>query len=204
MCRLYNNHFPILQSLLIRAQCTGIDKSHSKGLQVTSTSKTHIKSHEDDLKIHDEVLDNIKFKSIKIVDEKFLIECSSMKLPCGHGIAPHSKSLSEYCIKQVSKGNTEIKCLVCDKKLELSMLKSMLLTEKQMYKIEMGLTRNYFLSDPEKHKECPQCGLFIENTGTRIKMKCPICKEMFCWKCKTNWNATSHKDCATTKCDVKH
>ena len=123
MCRLYNNnHFPILQSLLIRAQCTGIDKSNSKGLQVTSTSKTHIKSHEDDLKILDEVLDDIKFKSIKIVDEKFLIECSSMKLPCGHGIAPHSKSLSEYCIKQVSKGNTEIKCLVCDKKLELSML----------------------------------------------------------------------------------
>ena len=62
MCRLYNNQFLILQSLLIRAQCTGIDKGHSKGLQVTFTSKTHIKSHEDDLKIHDEALVNILLK----------------------------------------------------------------------------------------------------------------------------------------------
>jgi len=153
--------------------------------------------------MNDEAFDDIKPKPIRIADEKHLYECASMKLPCGHGIAPHSKSLFEYCANQVSKGNIEIKCLICDKKLELSMIKSMLLTEKQMYEIEIGLSRNYFLSDPEKHKECPQCGLFIENTGTRIKMQCPICNEMFCWRCKANWNAASHKDCAKRKCDTK-
>jgi len=160
------------------------------------------KGHGDDFEmrvINDEAFDD---KSIKMADKKYLNQCLSMKLPCGHGIAPHYKSLFEYCIKQVSIGNFEIKCLICDKTLKLSMIKSMVLTDKQMYEIEMGLSRNYLFSDLEKCKECPKCGLFIENTGTGVKMHCPICNKIFCWKCKANWNsnAASHKDC---ECDFK-
>ena len=174
----------------MRVQCIRIDKDCSKDL-------IQANSHDDDLEtdvINDGGLDDIKQQSIEITDE-----IESIKLSCGHGIMPHCKTLYEYCMEQISKGQTELKCLQCNDKLELSMIKNKFLTDKQVYEIEKGLTRNNFLSDPERLKECPYCGLFIENNGTNIKVTCPICKEVFCWKCTTNWNATSHKDCETAQ-----
>ena len=145
-------------------------------------------------------------KNIKIAyDEEDIItlddENPTMKLPCGHAIAPDS--LAEFIKTEVGKSKkTELKCPVCFKEWKLSILKDMGLTRQETLDMEIGLSKNYIMQDGTDSKECPWCSLCIEKKDSGIRVRCPMCKKDFCWDCLESWKApgSGYRECGNPNC----
>ena len=144
-------------------------------------------------------------KDIPLSNEECIIsldnESPTMKLPCGHTIAPNS--LAEYITNEISNCKTELKCPMCFTGWKLSVIKKMGLSDIEIKNMEMGLSKNYVLSDPAKHKQCPQCNTFLEKKDEGIKIQCPMCTKFeFCWNCLRKWKApgTGYRDCGNADC----
>ena len=144
-------------------------------------------------------------KSVEMTNEECIISLDdtepTMKLPCGHAIAP--ASFAEYVQSEVDKCRTEIKCPVCKTELKLSRVKKMGLTHTEIKELNSGMARNFLLSDPAKYKQCPQCKLFIEKKDEGIRIRCPYCSNFeFCWKCSRKWKAlgSGYRECGNSEC----
>ena len=144
-------------------------------------------------------------RSIPMTNEECIISLDdtdpTIKLPCGHAIAP--ASLAEYVETEIKKSKTEIRCPVCKTEIKLSRVKKMGLTDVEIKALESGLAKNFLLSDPAKYKQCPQCKLFIEKKDEGVRIKCPYCSNFeFCWSCLRKWKASGsgYRDCGNTDC----
>lgn len=151
------------------------------------------------------VLQGRKISSdIEIISEGCIIsledENPNMKLPCGHAIAPNS--LAEYVKQEVGLRKTELKCPKCKQKLHVRIVKKMGLTTAEIGSMELGLSKNYVLSDSAKRKQCPKCNAFLEKIDSGFRVQCPRCtKFQFCWKCLREWKAPgNYKECGNTGC----
>jgi len=143
-------------------------------------------------------------KSVQMTEEECILslddEDPTMKLPCGHAIAPNS--LAEYVKRQIADGKSKLRCPTCTKEWKVSIIKNMGLTDEEIKSMEVGLSKNYFMSADSGHKKCPWCGLCIEKYNDGIRIKCPMCKKEFCWKCMEQWKApgSGYRECGNVNC----
>ena len=144
-------------------------------------------------------------RDIHIVNEECIIsledEDPTMKLPCGHAIAPNS--LAEYIKNEVGRRKTELKCPACTKKWEITIIKKMGLTRAEIKNMELGLSKNYLIADASKRKQCPKCNAYLEKTDVGFRVQCPACNQFqFCWKCLKQWKApgNGYQVCGNTDC----
>ena len=144
-------------------------------------------------------------RNIQVTDDEEDIitlddENPTMKLPCGHAIAP--VSLATFIKSEISQRKQEIKCPACFKEWKLSIIKDMGLTAQESHDMEVGLSKNYYLCGTTQSKECPWCGLYIEKKDSGIRVRCPMCKKDFCWDCLESWKApgSGYRECGNPNC----
>ncbi|KAK9951822.1 hypothetical protein ABG768_017697 [Culter alburnus] len=117
------------------------------------------------------------------------------ELSCGHVASPDS--LTDCCRAQLERGETELKCPICQKKWpyeEIRELAKLTLEERKYFEKTLGKRK---IKTFVEFKDCPSCGMFVEREDvSNLSVECSICTTRtgrtyeFCWQCLKQWKGS--------------
>ena len=133
-----------------------------------------------------------KGKCLICLDEYEIAAQDNYYLDCGCII--HGTCFDDYIENAINAGKVPIKCPYCNKEdiNELDIKDSLNKNNKinLVEKFEKFTMNYYIMQHPDDISCCPTAGcnyIFVYEDGDNY-FECPLCKNEYCLKCKTNWH----------------